>query len=109
MCAEGARSAWAGHLDAPEGVKRVPPGWVHLVGGMVGGMGPAYSPGPGRASAAPTGRAAATPIRGGSRTRCSVIHVTRCYLARARVYFSPPFLYPFFTLSLYLYKKEGSS
>lgn len=45
MCAEGARSAWAGHLDAPEGVKRVHPGWVHLVGGMVGVMAPAYAVG----------------------------------------------------------------
>ena len=42
MCAEGVRLAWAGHLDAPEGVKRVHPGWVHLVGGMVGVMAPAY-------------------------------------------------------------------
>lgn len=42
VCAEGVRLAWAGHLDAPEGVKRVHPGWVHLVGGMVGVMAPAY-------------------------------------------------------------------
>ena len=47
VCAEGARVTWAGHLDAPEGVRRVHPGWVHLVGGMVGGMGPAYTPRPG--------------------------------------------------------------
>ena len=93
MCAEGARSAWAGHLDAPEGVRRVHPGWVHLVGGMVGVMAPAY----------------ATGGCGGSGFWCSVTHVTRCCLARARVYFSPPFLYLIFTLSLYLYKKEGSS
>lgn len=45
VCAEGARLAWAGHLDAPEGVKRVHPGWVHLVGGMVGVMAPAYPTG----------------------------------------------------------------
>ena len=45
VCAEGVRLAWAGHLDAPEGVKRVHPGWVHLVGGMVGVMAPAYPAG----------------------------------------------------------------
>lgn len=45
VCAEGIRLAWAGHLDAPEGVKRVHPGWVHLVGGMVGVMAPAYPAG----------------------------------------------------------------
>jgi hypothetical protein len=45
VCAEGVRLAWVGHLDAPEGVKRVHPGWVHLVGGMVGVMAPAYSMG----------------------------------------------------------------
>lgn len=50
VCAEGARSVWAGHLDVPEGVSRVHPGWVHLVGGMVGGMGPAYPAAPGPSS-----------------------------------------------------------
>ena len=45
VCAEGARLVWAGHLDAPEGVKRVHPGWVHLVGGMVGVMASAYPAG----------------------------------------------------------------
>ena len=50
VCAEGVRLAWAGHLDVPEGVKRVHPGWVHLVGGMVGVMAPAYAPRPERAT-----------------------------------------------------------
>lgn len=45
VCAEGARSTWAGHLDAPEGARREHPGWVHLVGGMVGVMAPAYAMG----------------------------------------------------------------
>lgn len=45
VCAEGARVVWAGHLDAPEGVNRTHPGWVHLVGGMVGVMAPAYAMG----------------------------------------------------------------
>ena len=45
VCAEGVRLAWVGHLDVPEGAKRVHPGWVHLVGGMVGVTAPAYPAG----------------------------------------------------------------
>ena len=50
VCAEGARFAWVGHRDDPEGVRREHPGWVHLVGGMVGVMAPAYTPRPERAT-----------------------------------------------------------
>ena len=45
VCAEGVRFAWVGHRDDPEGVRREHPGWVHLVGGMVGVMAPAYPTG----------------------------------------------------------------
>ena len=51
----------------------------------------------------------AAPMLGGGLAWGGVTHVTRCCLARARVYFSPPFFYLIFTLSLSLYKKEGSS
>ena len=84
VCAEGVRLAWAGHLDAPEGVKRVHPGWVHLVGGMVGVMAPAYPAGAERATVTCATWVAPTTV-GGSRPRCSVTPVTSCCLARARV------------------------
>lgn len=94
VCAEEVRFVWAGHRDDPEGVRREHPGWVHLVGGMVGVMAPAY----------PTG----APIRGGSPPWPSVTHGTTT--SRAHAYSSLSlFLYIFFTLSLSLYKKEGSS
>ena len=65
VCAEGARFVWAGHRDDPEGVRREHPGWVHLVGGMVGVMAPAYTP-PGVACKRdpPTVRLAAPRFRG---------------------------------------------
>ena len=66
VCAEGARFVWAGHRDDPEGVRREHPGWVHLVGGMVGDMGPAYTPRPGSASAAPRAQGAEASIAGGA-------------------------------------------
>lgn len=101
VCAEGARSTWAGHRDDPEGVRREHPGWVHLVGGMVGVMAPAYTAGCGgrncgHATLRPR-HAAAAPIWGrepGS-ARCGTGH-TLLPRARPRI-----FLYPFFLPYLY--------
>ena len=107
MCAEGARFVWAGHRDDPEGVRREHPGWVHLVGGMVGVMAPAYATWvqtrncePGHSQRHPDG--GREPVSNGSGPGHN-------YLAGARVYFSTLFFYLIFTLSLSLYKKEGSS
>lgn len=96
VCAEGARVVWAGHRDDPEGVRREHPGWVHLVGGMVGVMAPAYATGRGARNCGPHHTARRPDARRG---RDLVQRDPRhpATASRAPAYISLPF---FFTLSL---------
>lgn len=96
VCAEGVRFAWAGHRDDPEGVRREHPGWVHLVGGMVGVMAPAYPTGRGVRNSGPRhATRRPDPWREPAAVRCGPGHTL---LPRARPRIVPsPF---FFTISL---------
>lgn len=90
---------WAGHRDDPEGVRREHLGWVHLVGGMVGDMGPAYTPRSGVRKCRPWAQGAEASIAGGASQPARGVFLS----GSPRVLLLYTLQYnPFITLSLYI-------